>query len=370
MTDMQDINALKARFRVPEAPDGRRHLLVAKCSGGRSSALASRMALDAGICERVVFCNTGLESDVTFEFLEAVNQQWLDGRLEIIERYPNGYEEGLKRDPGLSPIERFPGGRSEEGDVRRLSSLSECARAGEPMEAHIQAFGLLPSRMNRFCTKTLKIHAVLQHLYESAGLDYRVDKVTSIIGFRNDETSSRMARFWEGNRVVEAREDEGKPYLKWSTSRWAPLVDLKMAQEDVLKEYRRSPLKGLPFDPSNPLMRLSNCLGCFFSRQGEFKRIVREAPGVARFWDRMERRVYEIRGSQPREAIIKRRAPEFKRLKLEPADDFERGGQSCGNVPWAVMMRQVDTQTGDLLEESGTDMYAGGCGDGECGLDI
>ena len=66
---------MKVRIPVHDGP----MIVAAKFSGGRSSALACRAAVEAGVADHVVFCNTGLESDETYEFIAAVNEQWLGG---------------------------------------------------------------------------------------------------------------------------------------------------------------------------------------------------------------------------------------------------------------------------------------------------
>ena len=167
--------------------------VVGKFSGGRSSALACRIALEEGVLDHLVFNNTGLESEQTYEFLEAVNEQWFDGQLVMLEW----------RHADLPKVCGTP---------------AELSRDGGPMQDYIKN-NRLPSMFDRLCTSALKIrttHAWLHQRY-----DYRTVKFVSVVGFRSEE-ASRLARMRQRNEAVARREAEGLAHLKWSDEQRAP----------------------------------------------------------------------------------------------------------------------------------------------------
>lgn len=312
---------------------------MAKFSGGRSSALATRMALREGEVDLVCFTNTGLESKATYEFLEAVDEQWLDGRLVILE-YKGG-----------KPIHKV------------VPSVADCDRTGAPMTTSVKEL-MLPSPMHRSCTRSLKIETTFSYIYQL--IDYKTTKVSSIMGFRADEPR-RLARMKSRNEAIHLREQEGKNYLIRTDEQYAPLAEAGWDRQKVLDEFKRTPLQGLSFDPSDPNVRLSNCEGCFFSNLEEKLRVVQHRPDIADYWDWLERDNFDRKG-QDISNPDKGRLRQIAKLDEEPQDDFERRGFAMNPVPWSVLKR-VAAKRGVIPIQSDI-FYAGGCGDGHCNTDI
>lgn len=173
-----------------------------------------------------VFCDTGWEHPLTYQYVERINQQVLDGSLVVL-RSERWFRDG-----------------------------------GEGMRTLVRAKGRVPSARARFCTEQLKVFPMRDYL---AGL---ADPVV-YVGIRAEESAARARlaeREWSD--VYDAWVE--RPLLRWTTDEVFHILDRH----------------GIP---PNPLYRMGakrvGCFPCIFVTHGELQRLSRTAPEV---WDRIE----------------------------------------------------------------------------------
>lgn len=143
---------------------GRR--VVAGMSGGKDSTAMALWLREHGIEFEGVFCDTGWEADVTYEYVR-----------ETLE-------------PMFGPIRWL---QSDKG------GLADIAKSK----------GMFPSRMRRWCTQELKVYPIRDYL---RGLDF---EPVSAVGIRAGESKarSRMGE-WEFNDTYDA--DVWRPLIAWT----------------------------------------------------------------------------------------------------------------------------------------------------------
>lgn len=220
---------------------------VVSFSGGRTSGYMLWHILQAhggtlpdGV--KVVFCNTGKERPETLDFVERCSQQWGVPVTWLEYRYDNG--------PAFVEVD-----------------YTTASRHGEPLEAVIMArcgaSGYLPNPLVRYCTIEAKILTTVRYL-KSLGWDHW----TNAIGFRADEPL-RIAKLGNGNRC----QDEDPV---------CPLASAGVTKADVLAWWRRQPfdLRLQPWE--------SNCDHCFLKDRQFILAGMRDDPGSAGWWIRME----------------------------------------------------------------------------------
>ena len=210
-------------------------------SGGRSSGFMLRKILDAhggALPEdvRVAFCNTGLEHQKTYEFVERVEREWGVPVHWLEYRHDGGH--------------RFVEVRPETA-----------SKKGEPFEALIRAASYLPNPVTRKCTVELKIQTA-KRFAKSLGWD----EVVNVLGLRADEPR-RVARMIDDETVA------------------MPMARAGHARADVLAFWAVN-----SFDlelPGNDVA-LGNCVGCFLKSRSLLQRAMRAEPEHFHWWLRME----------------------------------------------------------------------------------
>lgn len=109
--------------------------------------------------------------------------------------------------------------------------------------------GWLPSSINRFCTREMKMRPIFDWWYKNIG-----EKVKMGIGYRYDEME-RADMFTNkfkgivGNRGSRNKWEE----IEWREG-WFPLIDNRIIHPTIVKWALKS---GITFPPD------SNCVGCF-----------------------------------------------------------------------------------------------------------
>lgn len=143
--------------------------------------------------------------------------------------------------------------------------FNSASRNGEPFAALIEKKSFLPNGVMRFCTQELKIR-VMRDFCRSLGWT----NWTNIIGLRYDE----------GMRVLKAidRSESGKD--PWRN--YMPLSKAKATVRDVMAFWQAQ-----PFDLQLQSYE-GNCDLCFLKGAGKLKRLMRDNPGMADWWKRME----------------------------------------------------------------------------------
>lgn len=109
--------------------------------------------------------------------------------------------------------------------------------------------GWLPSSINRFCTREMKMRPIFDWWYKNIG-----EKVKMGIGYRWDEMerAERFTTKFKG--IVGKRKTQNKwEEIEWREG-WFPLIDNKIIHPTVVKWANQSGIK-FPSD--------SNCVGCF-----------------------------------------------------------------------------------------------------------
>jgi 3'-phosphoadenosine 5'-phosphosulfate sulfotransferase (PAPS reductase)/FAD synthetase len=211
-------------------------------SGGRTSGFMLHEILrahDGRLPDdvHVTFANTGKEREETLRFVHDCATNW-NVRVRWLERREGGFEE---------------------------VGFNSASRSGEPFAALIAKKKYLPNAVTRFCTVELKIR-VMRDFARSCGWD----RWANVIGLRYDE----------GLRVLKAlaRNDDAK-------ERWVcamPLSKAKVKRQDVMDFWSQQ-----SFDLQLKSYE-GNCDLCFLKARAKLSAIIRENPGIERWWADME----------------------------------------------------------------------------------
>jgi hypothetical protein len=213
-------------------------------SGGRTSAYMLWRILQAhgGTLPgdiHVVFANTGRERAETLRFVHEVGSRW-GIRIVWVEWRDN--TEGFE-----------------------VVGYNSASRAGEPFEALIRKKKRLPNWKERWCTGFLKVAAMHAYL-GSIGLEF--GSFVEVIGLRADEG----ARILRG--TDRAKKDGRVVHY--------PLGLSRVLKADVMKFWAQQDFD-LGLQPHE-----GNCDFCFLKGRGLRKRLIRDVPGVADWWNRLE----------------------------------------------------------------------------------
>lgn len=231
---------------------------VISFSGGRTSALMLRRMLDVGLRPdvHVLFANTGKERPETLDFVRDCGARW---SASIV---------WLEREPG--------------GGFRQVNHDS-ASRSGEPFAQLIAERRFLPNPVARFCTQELKIRVMRDYM-----LSLGHEHWTNVVGFRADEP----------HRVARSRAREGRDG-SWDLA--FPLFDAGVVVADVNAYWRAA-----PFD-----LRLrsweGNCDLCLLKGQAKKRRIIRDNPELAAWWEAQEAATG---------ATFRADAPSYRRIRL------------------------------------------------------
>lgn len=226
----------------------------------------------------------------------------------------------------------------------------------------------LPAFNQRVCTTHLKVKTNFRFLYDTYGHDI---EISTAMGFRADELR-RVARANMRNAEFEARLQAGKHPLKWTGRCVMPLNEAKINKFMVLDFWRERARKlELSFDLADPSIQVSNCVGCFFSSDGEQLRVAREEKTFLREWIRIEDANNAARPMPRYQPKLKVKAWCHKFLRREPTEQ-ETLTWSCNTATWRMIEEAArkNPPTSETQESLGLTYEAGGCEDGMCGLDI
>lgn len=257
-------------------------------SGGRTSAYMlheilrahdGRLPMDV----HVVFANTGKEREETLRFVIecavrwGVHVHWVEHRLGK---------------PGFA-----------------LVDFNSASRQGEPFATLIAKKKRLPNWTERWCTASLKVEPM--HAFMRAQ-GHDVGHFAEVIGLRDDEG----LRIFKG---LERAERDGRRVVY-------PLARAKVRKADVMAFW-----KAQPFD-LHLASHEGNCDLCFLKGRGLRKRIIRDNPAVAEWWQEQEERLDQFFDRRDRVAGLVeevRRSPELFDALDEDEFDAECG-LTCG----------------------------------------
>ena len=261
-------------------------------SGGRTSAYMLKNILDAhdGVLPddvHVCFANTGKEREETLRFVHECATNW-NVRVQWIE-----WASRLKSVP---INERFV----EVG-------YNSASRNGEPFEALIKSKGITPNGLMRFCTEELKVAAI-----ENFMLSLGYTTWNNVIGLRVDEM----------HRVFKQYDKNTDSKRRWQTI--MPMVKAKARHEDVMQFWAENSfdLQLKPYE--------GNCDLCFLKGGKILKRIIRDNPESAIWWDKIEKTIGKGSFSKERTyAGMVNEVAASPLLPLEDGDDDEFDAE-CG----------------------------------------
>jgi hypothetical protein len=227
-------------------------------SGGRTSAYMLYQILQAHGGKLpddviVTFANTGKEREETLRFVHECGSRW---NVKI------HWLEWRKGKPGFEEV-----------------GYNSAARNGEPFAALIADKQRLPNSFERWCTEFLKVKPMIAF---AAALGWTGGAYAEVIGLRHDE----------GRRIFKGLANAEK----FGRRCIYPLSKAKAIKADVMAFWL-----GKNVDPKNlehPLPQgfdlglepwEGNCDLCFLKGKGIRKRIIREKPSRATWWNYWEK---------------------------------------------------------------------------------
>lgn len=243
-------------MRISPLPNHARGLRrIVSVSGGKDSAATALALREAGVeAHHYVFADTGWEAPETYEYL---------------------------------------------GTMERVLGIA-IDRVGVPggMRARIASGARFPSRVQRWCTRELKIEP-LRDYHERIAIEHDVDTI-NVVGIRAEESESRAKMVtWEYSE-------------EWGGYVWRPILSWTIA--DVLAIHHRHGL------PVNPLYKRGHnrvgCYPCINATKEEIQLVADHSP------DRIDEiEAFEISGSAER---ARRNAETPGRYEIEEATYFQR----------------------------------------------
>jgi 3'-phosphoadenosine 5'-phosphosulfate sulfotransferase (PAPS reductase)/FAD synthetase len=291
----------------------------AAVSGGRTSGYMLARIIGAHRVSRTpipdgfafFFCNTGLEDERTYRFVErmaidwGVNIRWLE------------YERTSE------PVVRITGNSFQIGchGVKEVD-FHTASRNGEPFRKVIEvrrdfraiAKGLgaiLPNPAQRFCSGELKERTMARFYESQFGKVPRVE----MVGIRADE-ESRVA----GIRKKQAAFRDIR----------APLVDDHVDEDDVLSFWANNDFDlEIPNDPELGTY-YGNCVGCFLKNKKKMARIAAGSPQDLEWFAAAEEEFgVRFRNDRPSYREIINGAIPLPVCQSPPEEDEEETACSC-----------------------------------------
>lgn len=279
-----------------ELPEELRGLtLVLSISGGKDSTAAALALREAGLVFRMVFADTGWEARETYTHLDYLRT--VLGPIDVV---------------------GVPGG----------------------MVAKIKARAGFPARMQRWCTRELKLEVLRAYhdAIEATGVE-----TVCVVGVRAGESDARAK--------MSELEDEPEGARSWGGWVWRPL--LSWSVEDVIRIHNRHGVR------MNPLYHRGHdrvgCYPCIFARKEEIRLIAEHCP----------ERIDEIRELE-REATVeraKRNESKPGRYRFPIATFFQGRGEDGRNGAMAIdnVVRWSRTERGGKQLPLLAPVPEGGC---------
>ncbi|WP_251569579.1 phosphoadenosine phosphosulfate reductase domain-containing protein [Parasutterella muris] len=218
---------------------------IISVSGGKDSTAVALLAMEQNKPEDVifVFCDTGNEHHLTYEYLNYLDDFFQSKGFSKIKRLKRDCTERLKR------------------KAERLKDRPEIAKlikpTGNPFLDICLVYGRFPDFNHRFCTKELKVKVfddfVNQFLEKG-------ESVESWTGVRADESVKRSKlperELRKEHKKTGAQCWDIRPILTWTT-------------EDVFKKIEESEIK------ANPLYEMGfsrvGCTPCILANKADLK---------------------------------------------------------------------------------------------------
>lgn len=306
-------------------------------SGGRTSALmlylillahGGRLPADV----YVVFANTGKEREETLRFVHEVEVRW-GVRIYWVEWRATSRRAARTASLAAWIEANDPERRIVNDEGFEVVGYNSASRNGEPFAALIAMKQRLPNWTERWCTEFLKV-GVLAAFAQSVG--FEEGAYQEIIGLRDDETH-RILRSYENANFRWDRKTKKQVRRERPRLVKFPLALAKITKAIVLAFWLgptgRLEAGCLPQGFDLGLQpHEGNCDLCFLKGKTLRKRLIRDVPGIAIWWNLQEvaRGQWFDKRDTVRALIDQVRAtPEF----LEDEDDDEADaecGAACG----------------------------------------
>lgn len=256
-------------------------------SGGRTSAYMLWRIIQAHGGKLpddviVTFANTGKEREETLRFVHECGSRW---GVDIV------WLEWQKDAPGFNRV-----------------GFNSASRRGEPFEALIRQKQRLPNWQERWCTGFLKVLTMLAY---NTSLGRVKGGFTEVIGLRDDE----------GARILTGRANAAKDNRRVVY----PLALAGIRKADVMAFWA-----GQEFDLGLKPHE-GNCDLCFLKGKGLRKRLIRDVPGIADWWETMES---EQEGFFDRRDLVRELVAEVRRSPelFEVVEELEEKDAECGDL--------------------------------------
>lgn len=226
-----------------------KHKIAVSFSGGRSSAVMTKLILDrfSNSAEIVVtFANTGCEHEATLEFVRDCDRHW---------NFSTVWIEAVIGGQGVGPR-------------ASVVSFETASRDGQPFEDAIKKHGIFNPAMPN-CTGRLKVDPMWAYLRDHRGMK-RGDFITAI-GIRADEM------------------DRCNP--KWKEQGlWYPLVEWGIGKPQV-----NAMMRSAEFDLRLPGDHYGNCVWCWKKTDRKLLTVAKHNPEFFDFPKRMEEQYGDVK---------------------------------------------------------------------------
>lgn len=248
------------RIEVPEWIQD--HVVIASVSGGKDSTALLLALREAGVAFRAVFADTGWEHPAVYAYLDYLRVA-LDIAIDVV----------------------------------------SAAKGG--MVPHILHRACFPSRMQRWCTRELKLEPL--RAYHDAVIDTLGQDTCSAVGIRHQESKARA------QMPILAFDDQ------WNGLVWRPLAHWGVA--DVLALHNRHAIK------VNPLYQLGHdrvgCWPCIYANKEEIRLLGLHDPARVALIAELEQQCVALRQARNAEHLLAAQAaPGFDAATYQPRYRF------------------------------------------------
>lgn len=259
-------------------------------SGGRTSAYMLFKILEAhnGMLPAnvvVAFANTGKEREETLRFVHECASRW-DVKVNWVE--------WRRGNPSFEQV-----------------GFNSASRHGEPFSSLIEMKSRLPNGHERWCTEFLKVRPIFDLMRHHLGLE--PGGYEELIGLRYDE----------GMRIFKGMDRAAKDGRSVSY----PLSKARVTKNTVSDFWGKQPFS-LDLDPWE-----GNCDLCFQKGKGIRKRIIRDLPSAAAWWQQEEANTggqFDKRDSVSGLVEQVRKAPMLWEAFQDSTDDSMEYDVECG----------------------------------------
>lgn len=251
-------------------------------SGGRSSGKLVKKVLDAHGGKLpddviVTFANTGKERPETLRFVHDCATHW-NIPIVWLEWRATPAQADKRRSLAEWIAKHDPERRMVAEAGFECVGFNSASRNGEPFAALIAMKQRLPNWQERWCTEFLKVRTITAYL---ASLGWHEGSYSEVIGLGKDEGWRLLRAHENANFRRDRKTKEQVPRVPPRLIKH-PLATAKVTKADVMAFWQEQPFD-LQLQPHE-----GNCDLCFMKGRKIRKRIIRDTPGTAPWWDHQE----------------------------------------------------------------------------------